>query len=452
MLVVLSDLHLSDLKSTQIGPRQFYRNLPPDIYRSYFHELNQIIIANNDEHLDFVLAGDILEISRSSLWLKGENRPYIDNDDVLPGSEVEKIILDIIENIAQEERVKGTLDLFRQIQDNFDVEVNLHYILGNHDRLVNATPEVRTKVRELLGLELSNTLIPQHLVFEDYRGQPFCLVRHGHEYDPTNFSLNLQALDQIPTEIPQSAYGKASLGDIITIEYGASLPWLFEEIYGKEAILNQDALLAMWQRLNEFDDVRPTSAWSAYLFSTPGISREKAWELLEPCFIEIINNLRDIEHFSKTLRDSEAVSEVVRIALMSLLKLGVFKKGIPYWLVNTMMYSISSAKFESQVKWAKKEALIQDKTSGCQCVISGHTHFAEVSLISASENTQRYYINTGTWRNVIPATTTLSDFGRLKGLTKVIVFYPKERVGESQPDNWAFHTMSGVSYGERRLI
>lgn len=452
MLVVLSDLHLSDVRTTQIGPRQFYRNLPPDIYHSYFRELNQIVLANDVEHLDFVLAGDILEISRSSHWLKGEKRPYIDNDDVLPGSEVEKIILEIVDNIAQEERVSGTLKLFKQIQDYFDVEVDLHYILGNHDRLANATPEIRTRVRELLGLDLSPTLIPYHLVLEDYLGQPFCLVRHGHEYDPSNFALNMQELDQIPTEISPSFYGKASLGDIITSEYGAALPWLFEQIYGREAIRNEDSLLAMWQRLNEFDDVRPTSAWSAYLFSTPGISREKAWELLEPCFIEIINNLRDIDQFTKTLRDSEAVSAFARIALMSLLKLGVFKKGIPFWLVNTMMDSVSSAKFESQVKWAKKEALIQDKTSGCQCVISGHTHFAEVSLISASKTTQRYYINTGTWRNVIPATTNLSDFGRLKGLTKLIVFYPRERAGELQSENWAFHTLSGVSYGERRLI
>jgi UDP-2,3-diacylglucosamine pyrophosphatase LpxH len=452
MLVVLSDLHLSDKKSTQIGTRRFFRNLPPETYRSYFRELNQIILANNLAHLDFVLAGDILEISRSSQWLKGDARPYIDNNDVQPGSEAEKTILSIIEDLAKEERVGATFNLFRNIQDYFAVEVNLHYILGNHDRLVNATPDIRQRVRELLGLEGLTGLFPTYLVFEDYLGKPFCLVRHGHEYDPTNFAINIQDYNEIPTKIPLSTYGKACLGDIITVEYGASLPWIFEQVYGQEAIRKDNTLLAMWQRLNEFDDVRPTSAWSAYLFSTPGISREKTWTLLEPCFVKIINNLRDVEHFNKTLRDSDAVNEFVRIAMMFLLKIGVFRKGIPFWLVNLLMKAVSSEKLDPQVKWAKKEELILDKNSGCQCVISGHTHFSEVSLISASEHTQRYYINSGTWRNVIPATTNLSDFGRLKGVTKVVVFYPQETYDESSPYDWAFHTMSGVSYGDRRLI
>ena len=85
-------------------------------------------------------------------------------------------------------------------------------------------------------------------------------------------------------------------------------------------------------------------------------------------------------------------------------------------------------------------------------MISGHTHFAEVALISANQNTQRYYINSGTWRNVIPATKTLSDFGRLQGLTKVTVFLPKERYIDKQPYDWAFYTASGLSFGDRRLI
>lgn len=453
MLVVLSDLHLSEDKPTHIDIRKSYRNLSPDTYRSYLIELNQLAKANDIDHLDFVLAGDIFEITRSSVWLETEKRPYIDNDDVAPGSELEKIILDIVSNIAGEKRVAGTLKLFREIQDYFDLDVKLHMILGNHDRLLNATPSIRERVRELLGLEPSETLIPSHLVLTDWHGEPFCLVRHGHEYDPTNFALNIQKLDKIPTEIPQSAYGKACLGDIITIEYGAALPWIFEQIYGEEAIKKDIHLLAMWQRLMEFDDVRPATAWSAYLFSTPGISTRQAWTLLEPCFIEIINNLRNVEHLNKTLRDSETVSDFVRMALMTSLKLGVFKKGIPFLLVDALMNNVSSSvDLKSQVQWAKKEELILNKNSGCQCVISGHTHFAEVALISASQNAQRYYINSGTWRNVIPATKNLSEFGRLKGLTKVIVFAPSEQGGETQPYDWAFHTSSGLGFGDRLLI
>ena len=244
MLVVLSDLHLSEDKSTHIGIRKSYRNLSPDTYRTYLLELDQLAKANDIGHLDFVLAGDIFEITRSSVWLETEKRPYIDNDEISPGSDMEKIVLDILNNIACEERVAGTLQLFQEIQNNFDAYVKLHLILGNHDRLLNATPSIRTRVRELLGLEPSATIFPSHLIFDDWLGKPFCLVRHGHEYDPTNFALNIQKLNEIPTSIPLSAYGNACLGDIITIEYGASLPWIFEQIYGEEAIQEDETLLA----------------------------------------------------------------------------------------------------------------------------------------------------------------------------------------------------------------
>ena len=47
---------------------------------------------------------------------------------------------------------------------------------------------------------------------------------------------------------------------------------------------------------------------------------------------------------------------------------------------------------------------------------------------------EKYYINTGTWRNVIPATETFEDFGRLKALTKVMIFSPTEDVpGDDEP-------------------
>ena len=33
--------------------------------------------------------GDILEITRSQIWLDGEDRPYVDNNDIQPGSDLE---------------------------------------------------------------------------------------------------------------------------------------------------------------------------------------------------------------------------------------------------------------------------------------------------------------------------------------------------------------------------
>jgi len=453
MIVVLSDLHFSEAQSTQIGSTRFNRNLPSEAYEAYFSEMNQYAKANQVEKIDLVLAGDILEISRSGIWLEGEHRPYINNDDVQVGSDVEMIILKILDAIAKEDKVSETLTLFQNIQQYFDIDVELHLILGNHDRLANATPNTQRRVWDMFGINGRSDRLENFHVFKDDRDVPFCLIRHGHEYDPTNFSVNVHALEIIPTAFSEKVYDRAALGDITTSEFGAALSRLFEKEYGEEVILNNRTKMALYQRLMEFDDVRPTTAWLAYLFSTPGVKKKKTWKFIKPAFTNVINTLASHDQFHTTLKQSAAISPIFRLILMGILRSGLFSKGIPYWLIKRLMKIVSkNINVKSQVKWVKREALIQDKTSTIKCVVSGHTHFPEVSLISAKNKGEQYYINTGTWRNVIPATRKFKHFGRLKALTKVIIFYPHEKEKCLNDNDWAFHYLSGVSFGEHRHL
>lgn len=453
MLIVLSDLHFSEAQSTQLGSVKFNRNLPADTYQAYFADMNQVAIDNGIPRVNIVLAGDIFELSRTAFWLDGMDRPYLDNSDISSGSSAEKTLLRIIKAIHNEEKVAETLALFRNIQDYFDCEVNAHFILGNHDRLANATPAIRNEVRCALGLEGGEGLFDHQYIFRDHQRQPFCLVRHGHEYDPMNFSINTHDMDEIPTKFSESAYGEACLGDVTTLEFGAALPRYFVEIYGEEAILSDDALMALYERLMDFDDVRPTTALLAYLFSTPDVKKEKTWELMEPCFTKAINALSDNQFFLDFLRHSSSLEKSQRILLKGFLESGFFTKNIPYWMMKQLMKRVSKTiKLKSQIKWAKREELIRDKDSGCRCVISGHTHFPEVSLISAKKGRQRYYINTGTWRNMIPATKNFRDFGLLKAMTKVMVFQPLENPESDGDSSWSFQYLSGVSYGDHRHL
>ena len=453
MLIVLSDLHFSETKSSQIGMHRFTRNLLPENYSAYFDEINKFAQANHIQTVDLVLAGDILEISRSAIWLEGEDRPYIDYHAVEPGSEAEATILKIIQAIAEDEHVAETLNLFQNLQGHFDMPIKLHLILGNHDRLANATPAIRKVVRELFGLTGGEALFDHHLILQDHLGKPFCLVRHGHEYDRTNFAIDVLEQESIPTFIPESVYGQSSLGDITTIEFGASLPWLFVRRYGAEQILNDPTLLALYQRLMEFDDVRPATAWLSFLFSTPGVDEKRTWELMEPCFTDIIKNLSTHKQFMSTLKQTAAINKLSRWLFQLLIRSRIIEGGVPYWLVKLIMDRVSKTiKLKTQADWAKREELILDEASGCKCVISGHSHFAEVALLSSNNGEERYYLNTGTWRNYIPATKHYDHFGRLRALTKVIVFYPMERDQEVNGRTWAFHFLSGASFGDRRLI
>jgi hypothetical protein len=72
----------------------------------------------------------------------------------------------------------------------------------------------------------------------------------------------------------------------------------------------------------------------------------------------------------------------------------------------------------------------QGITSGeYRFVIAGHTHTPATELIASDNHGERYYINTGTWRNRIPSTPDFKAFGRLKTLTYVIVYGPDEDTG-----------------------
>jgi hypothetical protein len=203
----------------------------------------------------------------------------------------------------------------------------------------------------------------------------------------------------------------------------------------------------------EFDDVRPATAWLSFLFSTPGVDEKRTWELMKPCFTTIINNLSTNAQFINTLKQSTAMGGVARWLLIAIIRSGLFTRGVPYGLVKMMMRRVSSTiKLTSQAEWARREELILDEDSGCNCVISGHTHFAELALLSAKNRDERYYINTGTWRNLIPASKGYENFGRLRALTKVIVFYPHEKHPGIADHTWAFHFLSGASFGDHRLV
>jgi UDP-2,3-diacylglucosamine pyrophosphatase LpxH len=453
MLVVLSDLHFSEAQSTKIGDLRFNKNLPVETYQAYFKELNQVAVANGINKVDFVLAGDILEITRSGFWFENGARPYQDNQEIGSGSDTEATILRIINAINNEDRVRETLALFKGIQNHFDVEVKLHYILGNHDRLVNATPTIRQTVREMLGLPGDDSLFGHHYLAQENDHETFCLVRHGHEYDPMNFSVDTHALDTIPTEFPEEVYGAFPLGDITTIEFGAALPYYFVLEYGETEILNNPILMALYERLMGFDDVRPTSALLAYIFSTPGVKKRQTWEYMAPCFKRLLSTLSETPEFVSQITQASTLSGAQRLLLRGLFGSELLKRDVPYWMIKQLMQQVSKEiKLSSPAKWAKKEALIQDKSSGCKCVISGHTHFPEVSLMSAKKGDERYYINTGTWRNTIPATRNFEGFGRLKTMTKVIVFPPSENSSPKNEAGWSFHFLSGVSFGNNRHL
>ena len=129
MLIVMSDLHLADSGSYNLNGRRYNHNLPSEVYSSFFKEISEFIRDSDIESIDLVLAGDIFEITRSTLWHDGQLRPYLHNNEIEDGSEAETMVLRVLDAITNDERVDDTLSIFRRLSDYYQKPVTVLLLL-----------------------------------------------------------------------------------------------------------------------------------------------------------------------------------------------------------------------------------------------------------------------------------------------------------------------------------
>jgi UDP-2,3-diacylglucosamine pyrophosphatase LpxH len=448
MLIVMSDLHFIETQSYQLGNIKIDHNLPPQVYQSFFAEIIELVHANKIGHIDLVLAGDIFEINRNSFWLRDELRPYIDCKDVKPDGRFEKILLEIMLATCREPAVAETLDIFRTLQEKAGVPVSLHYLPGNHDRLLNSSLLIRHMTQVELGLPKSDAYFEHQFILRT-DNQDRVLVRHGHEYDPANFNVSYKLAKTIPTFIDPAEYDKPVLGDVITTEFAAKLPLIFRDYYSEKNIINRPDLCLVYRRLIEFDNVRPGSALMNYLFSTPGLSKEDVWRSIEPVFIRLMNEFADTENVDYYLKKFSGANRILAQLFGPILKLKPWKFGVPYWLGQALVLPVSSkSKLDSPIAMVIKEECMASGNSSIQCIVSGHTHNPVVELLQVEGDHEKYYLNSGTFRNVITSTPDLAEFGRVRAKARILIFEPGERNPEYfRPTGWSFDFIAKNGFG-----
>lgn len=449
MLVIISDLHFEETASNNIPqkdsyiPFEFNRNLPPKPFRQFFSHLASEASRNDAERLDLVLAGDIFDINRTSLWFTGEAnevRPYVSTAQIKEDSQLERRILQIIDSISRESNVSETLSLFRLLsngrymvdeknEEDFPIPVTLHFIPGNHDRLVNSTESTRKAVRQHLGIPGGGAPFFHVLEFPNEN----VFVRHGHEYDRNNFSVDHGNSTEIRMNIPIQEYQDAPFGDFATIDIASSLPYMFRQYHGDDKILASPKLQALYTRLLEFDDLRPMSAMLNYFLDNDSdifVNREEAWVAIKPVVICWLETFHDhfflhywLKRFDKKLRLDWI--DAVKIYL----KLKLWKLGLPLRLIEWIAKQLlNNATFHPGPEaFASREQAINN--GDYRFLIAGHTHLPKVELIAKVNGGDCYYIDTGTWRNRLLPTSNMKKFGRLKALTYVIVYGKNEDLG-----------------------
>ncbi len=450
MLVVISDLHMEEEATNHVTadpklpPIAFSRNLSPKAYRKVFADLAHEASRNQARAMHLVLAGDIFDLHRSGLWFHDNPervRPYVNASEV--GPDLEAKLLAILDGIASEPAVKGALALIRDLgqgiywdemgqQQAFPVPVTLHYVAGNHDRLINSRPAIRRRARALLGLPPTPEPFPRVLHFAAEQA----LVRHGHEYDRFNFGADVRALADIPAELPAALYGAPPVGDFVTIDIASALPVMIRRKFGDGALQADPLLRAIYERSLAFDDLRPQRAMLQFLLHMPerSLNPDEVWAKIVATVADLLEEVHAepfLRYHLDRLDDADRLDAVDVIQAM--LELRAWRWATPTLaqaqsISRRMLGDLGGGSVE---ELAAREVAVRH--GDVRFVIAGHTHRPQMALLQVDGKAERYYIDTGTWRNRIPANADFTAFGRLKALTYAVVYGPDEDLGGMAP-------------------
>jgi len=465
MLVVVSDLHLQHTAADHIHYRDgralrrtgVRRNVTSGALRRFFTMIGERVERHKSTEVVLVFAGDIFEIHRSPLWFYG-------GDDVRPTDHhtqrLREKVTEIFESVKEENGEAGKEgEAFWPVLERFvssgeyvtpdkqpkklreGTDVRSYYLPGNHDRLINAWPELRQGARKLLCVSSANPAdpLPNKKDFEDYRVR----VRHGHEYDKANFCVEVEQ-DRRLRASPDE-YLLPCLGDYVTVDVATRLPMAFRAMnsVGLHEAKQGRKLRKLYNSLIDFDDVRPPSLIVEYLIDRA--TDPEMLEQLRPALRDMVNAAISSDFFR---------AEAQRLGYWNGFTARVLRAAIKNCSPSKLAWIVRKI-----ANWTREEgasapadiARLEPGIGGAfDVVIAGHTHKPELVPLpdTGADEDDPFYINGGTWRTSIPYGKR--RFGRLRDYTMVFCYSADEREAPDS-DKRRFETWTGhLAAGEMR--
>ena len=110
MIAVLSDLHFEEEASDIIaGPKgkelRFRRNFNPLVFASFVSHMADEVRRRKSKEFHLVIAGDLFDLNRTTLWFSDDLRPYVPNGKFSPA--LEQKVLRILDATARRLHLPG---------------------------------------------------------------------------------------------------------------------------------------------------------------------------------------------------------------------------------------------------------------------------------------------------------------------------------------------------------
>ena len=383
MMIFLSDLHLTDTLDRPTG----------DSERLYLvlDRILQRATTKGFESATIVFLGDLFDLLKSKLWWEEGVWPWEQSSP--KRVQVVKTIFDRIVRANE-----NFFETFRQLGTRYDF-LDLRFIPGNHDRLLNTDMGLAARERLLkeLSLEASGDQ-PFDCVVQDDEHRVFAI--HGHEWDATNKYVG----------------ERAAIGDAVVVKIIARLPDVMAE-HLEMAV--DDPRIAFLYDLDHLGLHQPqpmlTGLWAGLLTLVPKESgpRPRVQGAIAQAIEEVLEDFRALPETSFGRVEIKRWWEKGLQTMASTfqprvkrLRLGSSQNSariparfkIPPIPAKAQSYRQLAAKDLSAIRYASGSSRSQSRFRYLLC---GHTHRPEIVPIDSGNDREHcYYVNTGTWRRI----------------------------------------------------
>jgi UDP-2,3-diacylglucosamine pyrophosphatase LpxH len=448
MLVLISDLHLTDGTSGETinaGAFGVFRERLRDMAYDASWRADGSYKPVKECHI--LLLGDILDLIRSTKWPSeksdpGYVRPWHDPQSKVFENKISEIADGVLKHNAKSLAILKSLTKKGAVaippatpggkpkkvsrdpgaSDRVPVDVQLHYLVGNHDWFLHLPgpkyDEIRKRVIKAIGLKNGPGPFPhdpaEYPQIESVYKQHQFYARHGDIHDPMNYEGDRNA---------------SSLGDAIVTDIVDRFAVEVKKQYGK------DLPKAVIEGLKEIDNVRPLMlipAWVDGLLkrTCPDESQQKAVKGVWDSLVDDFLSLDFVRARSSLINPFNAVFQL-RFGLR-------LSQGLAFRALGSFVTWMNSRSKggETYSAYALKEPAFLNRTA--RRIVYGHTHYYEIRPLdvwsNGKESEDQVYINSGTWRAVHDQTMANPRdhlFVSYKVMTYLAFFKDDERGGQT---------------------
>jgi UDP-2,3-diacylglucosamine pyrophosphatase LpxH len=349
MLVFISDLHLRPGAPSPVARAAQFRRL-----------WERLEGGRPGSPVRLCLVGDIFDLVRAPQWLSSSVRPY-DEPSAEQAARVEQIVA------ATLEADRAFFEAVRHKADEGTLEV--HYLLGNHDRLLQHAPRARAAIRSALRMKGGDAPFETSLVF----GDEGVLAYHGHTVD----------------RLCHESDGSAPLGDVIASELIVRFP---AEI--RRQVELPDA------HLDDIDDVRPILAVPGWVRSVTRGEPRNMSPVIGRVWRELVDEFLWNPWVRTWMKDHHRPLKfdfAQRVKLLLAASARATPRDEPRL---TKLYYLLMKLLDDRFARTALKALEQREHRGLRFVVNGHTHFAAMTPLGLVNGKPACYFNTGTWRQL----------------------------------------------------